>query len=285
MSRRPWYPMFPADYKAKTADLTNEQNGIYRDLLDLAWLQPEGTLPNDMRFIRGNLRWMDVRVFNRLVPPLLSRFFVLNAHGQWENRRLSLERTSAELRSDLARSSANKRWAKVNEINALAHAKAHANAMLSTSTDKNITLSSLLNSEPRARKKAVAEQASNPSPTPQETAMPKDSAGTEITNAMRKASQRALAERDTRTQPPDPKLDPLRIRTKEECQPSPHLDQLVRQQNRTRGIPPDPTATSPHIPRKPGSIPVSGELEAIIQRWREEGLLNENDQPQKQTKT
>ena len=46
MSSRPWYAWFPADYRAKTAHLTFEQDGAYRRLLD-AYYERRGPLPAD----------------------------------------------------------------------------------------------------------------------------------------------------------------------------------------------------------------------------------------------
>lgn len=44
MSSKPWFAWFPADYRAKTAHLTFEQDGAYRRMLD-AYYERRGPLP------------------------------------------------------------------------------------------------------------------------------------------------------------------------------------------------------------------------------------------------
>lgn len=46
MSSKPWFAWFPADYRAKTAHLTFEQDGAYRRLLD-AYYERRAPLPAD----------------------------------------------------------------------------------------------------------------------------------------------------------------------------------------------------------------------------------------------
>jgi len=147
---------FPADYHAKTADLTYEQDGIYRHLLDIAIQQPEhlrGTLPNDLTYIRRNLKRMDPRVFNRLVPPLLDRFFPLRDDGRLANPRLVREVAKAQLHHEVARSKGLKRWANHQKNNGLGLAQLPAVHMQSNKKER-INLPSSQNSEPyRIRRK------------------------------------------------------------------------------------------------------------------------------------
>lgn len=117
--RQPYYKFFPSDYRAKTLDLTIEQHGVYRLLLDLAWLQPDGTLPADLGFIRRALPSMHGHQFTRLVPPILERFFVKSG-DRFVNERLSNERQNADKTSEKQRQNVAKRWSRVKEINDLA---------------------------------------------------------------------------------------------------------------------------------------------------------------------
>jgi uncharacterized protein YdaU (DUF1376 family) len=58
--------------------------------------------------------------FNRLVPPLLERFFVLGEDGKFRNKRLTKEREKSEKFSEKQKENVGKRWSKTKETNELA---------------------------------------------------------------------------------------------------------------------------------------------------------------------
>jgi uncharacterized protein YdaU (DUF1376 family) len=128
MTKRPWMPLYVADYLADTLDLTTEQHGTYLLLLAIAWRRPDGTLPNDMPWLKRSLSScvsdMHGNRFNKIVPALLERFFTLNAEGNWQNKRLTSEREKAEKLSENQSEKANKRWAETNKNNDLPDATA-----------------------------------------------------------------------------------------------------------------------------------------------------------------
>jgi uncharacterized protein YdaU (DUF1376 family) len=85
MSKDAWYAWYPGDYAADTRDLSCEEHGCYRLLLDASW--SIGPLPDDpdrLRKIAGNCG-------KKVVVYVLQRFFQQNEKG-WTNRRLEIER-------------------------------------------------------------------------------------------------------------------------------------------------------------------------------------------------
>jgi uncharacterized protein YdaU (DUF1376 family) len=124
MAKRPFFALYPADYQVDTPDLSFEQHGVYLMLLQWAWQRPQTSLPNDPAwFLHRMPQGSKLPTFNRLVRPILDRFFVLN-NGEWLNPRLSREAQKANDMSTKATQSANKRWAKTNENKDLADTKA-----------------------------------------------------------------------------------------------------------------------------------------------------------------
>lgn len=110
MTTRPWFPFYPGDYDRDTRDLDHEQHGVYFLLLMRTWDRETCSLPNDMDFIRRCLPKIHGLTFNRLVPPILERFFHLNEAGQWENKRMKKERRKTEELTKKQRRIAEKRW-------------------------------------------------------------------------------------------------------------------------------------------------------------------------------
>lgn len=117
-------PFFVADYLADTLDLAMDQHGVYVTLIMIAWQRPDGALPNDMawlkRVLKGRVSGFHGHQFNRLVPPLLKRFFHLQADGCWHQKRLDLERQKSDKISAKAKQNIHKRWAAYREIKGLA---------------------------------------------------------------------------------------------------------------------------------------------------------------------
>jgi uncharacterized protein YdaU (DUF1376 family) len=116
-------PLFVADYLADTLDLRAEESGVYLLLLMIAWRTPDGTLPSDMKWLRRALAScvsdMHGNRFNRLVPPLLSRFFILGKDGKFHNKRLTKEREKVEKFSEKQKENIGKRWSPDNKNNDL----------------------------------------------------------------------------------------------------------------------------------------------------------------------
>jgi len=128
MSSRPWMPLYVTDYLTDTLDLSAEENGVYLLLLMIAWRRQDGALPNDMKFLQRSLasccRDMHGNRFNRIVPPLLERFFDLGEDGLWRNKRLTKEREKSEKLSGKQKENAEKRWSKARKDNDLGDADA-----------------------------------------------------------------------------------------------------------------------------------------------------------------
>lgn len=112
---RPWFPLYVADYLMDTRDLTEEQHGVYMLLLMAAWLRPDCALPNDKDFLRSVLPRMHGHTFNRLMPPILERFFKLGPDKKYRQKRLTAEWEKAAIISVNARQNIDKRWTKVRQ--------------------------------------------------------------------------------------------------------------------------------------------------------------------------
>lgn len=127
-NKRPWMPLYVADYLADTLDLSTEGTAVYLLMLMLAWRRPDGALPNNMKWLKRALAScvndMHGNRFNRLVPSLLEQFFVLSEDGKFRNKRLTKEREKSEKFSGKQKENADKRWAKIKENKDLEDAKA-----------------------------------------------------------------------------------------------------------------------------------------------------------------
>jgi uncharacterized protein YdaU (DUF1376 family) len=127
-SRRPWFKFYAADHIADTVGLSVDQHGAYLILLLLAWRRPDSALPDDMKALKQSFTNLGSGLhgsrFNSLVPPLLRRFFILKADGNWHHHRLDFERESAESLSTVRRESANSRWSRPYKNKHLPDAKA-----------------------------------------------------------------------------------------------------------------------------------------------------------------
>jgi uncharacterized protein YdaU (DUF1376 family) len=113
--KHPWMPLYVTDYLADTPDLDADQHGVYLLLLIYAWRQPSGGLPNDPKWLRSILPVMHGHTYNRLVPPILERFFSLGEDGLWYQSRLVKERQKVDKLSAKQRQNVNKRWSRSKE--------------------------------------------------------------------------------------------------------------------------------------------------------------------------
>lgn len=115
---RPWMPLYVSDYLADTLDLRAEESGCYMLLLMVAWRR-DGTLPDDMNWIKRALSScasdMHGNRFNKIVPPLLDRFFYRDESGNFRNKRLEKELEKAGKYSEKQRKNVEKRWSKYNK--------------------------------------------------------------------------------------------------------------------------------------------------------------------------
>lgn len=112
------------DYLTDTLDLSVEEHGFYLLLMMLAWRRPNCDLPNDMKWLKRSLAHCAADLhgnrFNRVVPTLLHRFFVLDVDGMWRQQRLVYEREKSEKFSGKQKENVEKRWARHRTIKALA---------------------------------------------------------------------------------------------------------------------------------------------------------------------
>ena len=76
MPSRPWYPFYPNDYYSKTKLLSEEEDLLYRRLLDELWIN-NGVLPKKSRSLAKLTRY-DWRKFKRVFPQV-SHYFVLTS--------------------------------------------------------------------------------------------------------------------------------------------------------------------------------------------------------------
>jgi uncharacterized protein YdaU (DUF1376 family) len=117
MAEFPALPLWTDAYLADTADLDAREHGCYLILLMIAWRRPDCALPNDLKWMHRALNAycggsLHGRSFNFIVPTLLSRFFVLDGDGKWQQKRLRKEREFVSNFSRTQSENASKRWRK-----------------------------------------------------------------------------------------------------------------------------------------------------------------------------
>ena len=69
-----YFPFYPADYEAKTAHLSLEEDGAYNRLLRLCWVTPGCSVPNDKAWIMRRLR-VSEDTYDRVVSVVIDEFF------------------------------------------------------------------------------------------------------------------------------------------------------------------------------------------------------------------
>lgn len=134
MTSTPFMQLYPADYIAKTMDLTTEQHGAYLLILMTMW-QHDAKLPSDPKKLARIARMTPAKF--RPVWEEVSRFFV-EADGFISNARLTKERKKAHEKSEkraIAGSAGGK--AKALKDKASASSNCHADAMASSSDTRN----------------------------------------------------------------------------------------------------------------------------------------------------
>jgi len=124
MADFPALPLWTDAYLADTADLDACEHGCYLILLMIAWRRPDCALPNEMQWMQRTLNaYCGGRLhgnrFNRIVPRLLKRFFVLGTDEKWRQKRLGKEMNFVRKRSETAKENVQKRWARARENNNL----------------------------------------------------------------------------------------------------------------------------------------------------------------------
>lgn len=163
---RLWFAFYPADYDRDTPDLTIEQHGVYFRLLSATWNCLGCALPNDKNYIRSVLpRTMHGHAYNRLVPPILKRFFQLGPDNKYRQKRLSAEWEKAREKSVKGRQSVGKRWAKVPRKKGNTNENKgapHRNVILNTYTDTKKERAARCASPPETAARAPSEPTGKP---------------------------------------------------------------------------------------------------------------------------
>lgn len=108
-----FFPMYLETWVAHTAHLTLEEEGAYHRLLHHYYLT-ERPLPNDINLLAKKTR---LRGQENLITVVLEEFFLLREDA-WVNQRAELELEKIREKSEKARASAARRWAK-NDANAM----------------------------------------------------------------------------------------------------------------------------------------------------------------------
>lgn len=108
MSKKPWMPLYIADYLKDTTHLGAIESGAYLHLIMDYW--QNGKLPTDDRQLARIAKLTD-REWKKLKPTLQAFF-----HDGWQHKRIDAEIVEAnklaESNAEKARDAANKRWSK-----------------------------------------------------------------------------------------------------------------------------------------------------------------------------
>lgn len=91
MPSRPWFRWYPGDYLADTLHLSEEEDLLYRRLIDLMWIY--GPLPEDPREI-SKISRIDLRKIRKRLPRILPLLQCTN--GKLDHPRIAEQRAEAE---------------------------------------------------------------------------------------------------------------------------------------------------------------------------------------------
>lgn len=100
--KRPWMPLYVADYLADTGHLSTTEHGAYMLLIMHYW-QNDGLPADDAKLAR--IARMPLRDWSK-IGATLADFF----DDGWKHKRIEEEFARAKEKSDAARESAEKRW-------------------------------------------------------------------------------------------------------------------------------------------------------------------------------
>lgn len=126
-----WYPFFVVDYRRDTYQLTLEEDGAYRRLIDEYMLTRE-PLPNDDAAL-ARIIGIPTTEWRRLAP-VVRRFFRMKNDKLWHKRceqELRAQNARHNRYSDRAKKAAFTRWSKTNGL--------HAKLMRHDATLQNIS--------------------------------------------------------------------------------------------------------------------------------------------------
>lgn len=118
------YQFHIGDYAQATAHLSPMEDLAYRRLLDL-YYSTESPIPNDLKSVSRK-----IRLDPTSVEQVLSEFFILTPEG-FTHHRCDKELDAIYIKSDAARKSAEVRWERQRNANAMrTHTEGSANGML-----------------------------------------------------------------------------------------------------------------------------------------------------------
>jgi len=121
-----YYQFNIGDYKRDTSHLTLLEHGVYRQLIDLYYLEEKPLDANALRLICAR-----TAEEKECAQNMLDEFFTKLPNGTYQHDRCKKEMERIYEKSDKARVSAEKRWGKPNDANALpTHNESNANGML-----------------------------------------------------------------------------------------------------------------------------------------------------------
>jgi uncharacterized protein YdaU (DUF1376 family) len=247
---KPYMRWFWGDWFANTKDLTHHEKGVYTDLIGHYW--ERGSLPDDDHRL-AQIVGLSLTKF-RKIRSVLVQFF----EPGWKHKKIEKELSRYRERSMKTREAAlQMHLQKQVRSHMQMQMHSHANARVRLQDQVDLSLPSFSENEPREDTLTNGGD------------MPRDSSGNEITDDMRRASQRALMARDSKQEVAGKKASPAealrqaaeRAAKLTKDQITPELKAVLRAQQR-HGAPPPQHELAP-----------SAELKALIaaQLKRERG--------------
>jgi len=111
MSKKPWYPFFPADFRSspRVQTLTLEQEACLRRLLDIQWLSEDCTIPDNMQM---HCSWTSNAMQEQCTRDAVLQFFPIIEDGKRANLRLRELFFKASDTSRERKKAAETRWNK-----------------------------------------------------------------------------------------------------------------------------------------------------------------------------